>query len=115
MLHSYGKRQAIVNREAQEPDWTPDELAVLDRLTSPAAVQEFLDGIPYSADPIYRSPRSALRDRKAHCFDGALFAAAAFRRLGLPPLLVDLRSVRDDDHILTVFRRHGHWALAGAG
>ena len=32
---------------------------------------------------------------------------------GYPPLLVDLEAVRDDDHVLAVFRRGGHWgALA---
>jgi hypothetical protein len=85
--------------------WTRAELAVLDRLTEPSRIQRFLDRLSYSADPIYRCPRSVLRDRKAHCFDGALFAAAALRRLGHPPLLVDMRAVRDDDHIIAIFRR----------
>src|SRR5258708_14895576 len=69
-------------------------------LGSPAAIQGFLDSIPYSADPFYRCPRRVLRDRRAHCFDGALLAAAALRRLGLPPLIVDLYAERDDDHML---------------
>jgi hypothetical protein len=80
------------------------ERALLDRLTSPGRVQAFLDSIPYSAEPVYRSPRSVMRDRKAHCFDGALFAAAALRRIGHRPLLVDLRAVRDDDHVIAVFK-----------
>ena len=50
-----------------------------------------------------------LAERRAHCYDGALFAAAALRRLGHPPLLVDLQAVRDDDHVLAVFRVRGHW------
>jgi hypothetical protein len=50
-----------------------------------------------------------LRERRANCYDGALFAAAALRRLGHPPLLVDLRAVRDDDHVLAVFRARGAW------
>jgi hypothetical protein len=87
--------------------WTRREVAVLDRLSDPVRIQAFLDRIPYSADPVYRCPRSVLRDRKAHCFDGALFAAAALRRLGHPPLLVDMRAVRDDDHIIALFTRHG--------
>jgi hypothetical protein len=82
---------------------------VLGRLSDPVAIQAFLDRVPYSADPVYRSPRSVLRDRKAHCFDGAVFAAAALRRLGHVPLLVDMRAVRDDDHIIAVFRRDGHF------
>jgi len=89
--------------------WSTAEHKVLDRLTSPYAIQSYLDHTPYSADPIYRSPRSVLRDRKAHCFDGAMFAAAALRRLGLPPLLVDLRSINDDDHVIAVYRWRRHW------
>jgi hypothetical protein len=80
---------------------------VFERLRDPARIQGFLDRIPYSTDPFYRCPRRVLRDRKAHCFDGALFAAAALRRLGYAPLLVDMRAIRDDDHILAIFRRDG--------
>jgi hypothetical protein len=97
-----------VSRPRGRGRWNRGELAVLDRLTDPAGIQGFLDTLPYSADKIYRCPRSVLRDRKAHCFDGALFAAAALRRLGHPPLLVDMRAVHDDDHIIAIFRRHGH-------
>lgn len=89
--------------------WTRDELAVFDRLDSPHRIQQFLDTVPYSTEPVYRSPRSVLRDRKAHCLDGALLGAAALRRLGFPPLIVDMQAVRDDDHILAVFRLDGCW------
>jgi hypothetical protein len=41
--------------------------------------------------------------------EGALFGAAALRLLGYPPLLLDLEAVRDDDHVLAIFRAHGHW------
>lgn len=96
-------------RAGGQETWTSDELAVFDRLDSPDNIQQFVDAIPYSTDPIYRSPRSVLRDRKAHCFDGALLGAAALRRIGFPPLIVDMQAVRDDDHILAVFRLDGHW------
>jgi hypothetical protein len=76
-------------------------------LDTPFKVQQFLDSIPYSDDKIYRCPLSVLRDRKAHCFDGAVFAAAALRRLGYPPVLLDQRAVRDDDHVLALYRRNG--------
>jgi hypothetical protein len=87
--------------------WTRAELIVFGRLTDPARIQAFLDRIPYSTDSFYRCPRTVLHDRRAHCFDGALFAAAALRTLGYPPLLVDMRAVRDDDHILAIFRHRG--------
>jgi hypothetical protein len=86
--------------------WNRTELAALARLASPSAIQSFLDRVPYSADPIYRCPRRVLADRKAHCFDGALFAAATLRRISHPPLLLDLRAVRDDDHVIAVFKQH---------
>jgi hypothetical protein len=41
--------------------------------------------------------------------EGALFGAATLRVQGFPPLLLDLEAVRDDDHVLAIFRQHGHW------
>lgn len=87
--------------------WSAAERRLLQGLSRPDLIQAFLDGIEYSADPIYRSPRSVIRDRKAHCFDGALFAACALRRLGHRPRLVDLGAVRDDDHVIALFERDG--------
>lgn len=89
--------------------WTDRELEIFQPLASPFAIQTFLDDIPYSADPIYRCPRSVIRDRKAHCFDGALFAAAALRRLGYTPCVLDMLAERDDDHLLALFKEDGCW------
>jgi hypothetical protein len=41
--------------------------------------------------------------------EGALFAAAALEVHGHPPLLLDLEAVRDDDHVLALYRLSGHW------
>jgi hypothetical protein len=87
--------------------WTDDERRTLDALAGPGAIQAFLDGLEYSPDPFYRSPRSVMRDRRAHCFDGAVLAACALERIGLPPRLLDLRAVNDDDHVVAVFERRG--------
>ncbi|RPI18209.1 MAG: hypothetical protein EHM61_16450 [Acidobacteria bacterium] len=89
--------------------WTPEERSILRELDTPAKIQCFLDSIRYSTDPVYRSPRSVLRDRKAHCLDGALFAAAALRLIGHPPRIVDMKAVRDDDHLLAIFKRKGRF------
>lgn len=89
--------------------WTTEEITAFQPLNSPFEIQMFLDAIPYSPDPFYRSPRSVIRDRKAHCFDGALFAAAALRRLGYAPLVLDMLAERDDDHLLALFREEGFW------
>jgi hypothetical protein len=89
------------------------ELAGLKRLNTPQKVQAFLDDeVGYNKEPdgeTCRSPRRVLRDRVAHCMEGALFAAAALRLQGRPPLIVDLEAVRDDDHLLAVFRADGYW------
>ena len=90
--------------------FSKSELTVFQTLTTPLKIQEFLWKLPYSADDCYRSARSVLRDRTAHCFDGALFAAAALRHIGFLPLLVDLLpNGRDDDHVLALFKVNGHW------
>lgn len=81
------------------------EQEALAGLNSPVAIQAFLDGVEYGADPFYRSPRRILRDGRAQCFDGAVFAAAALRRLGDRPRILDMRAVNDDDHVIAVFRR----------
>ncbi len=88
---------------------TDDERRTLAALTTPARIQAFLDETPYSTDPFYRAPLRVLRERRAHCVDGALFAASALRRLGHPPLVVDLAAVRDDDHVIAVYRVDGCW------
>lgn len=76
---------------------------------SPAEIQKFLDSIPYNAGEDCKSPARVYRERSAHCFEGALFAAACLRRLGEPPLLVDLRAWNDDDHVIAVFKKRGCW------
>ncbi|MFH0730585.1 MAG: hypothetical protein V2B19_30100 [Pseudomonadota bacterium] len=93
---------------------SPQERLTMSRLGSPEKIQAFLDKIPYSAEPIYRCPLRVLRDRLAHCFDGALFAAAALRQIGHPPLILDMiPDSRDDDHILALYKKNDHWgALA---
>ena len=92
-----------------EERWGAAELEVLGSLASPSAVQGFLDSVPYSVEPVYRCPRSVLRDRTAHCFDGAVFAAAALSHHGFPARVFQLRAVRDDDHVLATFRVDGAW------
>ena len=96
--------------------FTPAERAVFRRLRSPETIQRFLDDLAYNKEPggpTCRSPRRVLRDRTGHCMEGALFGAAALRMLGYPPLLLDLEAVRDDDHVLAIFRARGCWgALA---
>jgi len=90
-------------------EWPDFACETLEKLDTPWKIQAFLDATPYSTEPIYRSPLSVLRDRRAHCFDGALLAAAALRRLGQRPLIVDMRAHNDDDHVLAIFKQNHHF------
>lgn len=87
--------------------WTEEEQTFLATLDAPWKIQEFLDSIPYNTDHQTRSPRRVMRDRRAHCTEGAIFAAAALRFHGHPPLLLDLRAENDDDHVIAVYRVRG--------
>ena len=86
------------------------ERRIIAQLTTPRKIQDFLDGLPYSVESIYRCPLRVFQEHTAHCFDGALFAAAALRRLGYPPLVLNMSAiVEDDDHLLALYKRDGHW------
>lgn len=80
-------------------------------LTSPAAIQAYLDSLPYIAEELDRSPLRVMTDGQCHCLDGGLFAALALARLGHRPLVLDLRPDpgKDDDHVLAVYQVDGLW------
>ncbi|MBI4351324.1 MAG: hypothetical protein HY550_07790 [Elusimicrobia bacterium] len=90
-----------------------ERLAVLRRLNTPRKVQDFLDyelsyndGKPNTC----LSPLEVLKRGKAHCIEGAMFAAAAFLFHGRRSLLLDLRAnPRDDDHVIAPFLEKGRW------
>jgi hypothetical protein len=82
-------------------------------LKTPAAIQACLDEFDYDAEAGTRSPLWTKKEGKANCFEGALFAAAALRESGRPPLVVDMTAVNDDDHVIAVYKEDRHWgALA---
>ncbi len=89
------------------------ELQPLRRLRTGRAIQDFLDTIPINKErggETCSSPAVTLRRRSAHCLEGALVAALALWMHGEPPLLMDLKTTRDDvDHIVALFRRDGFW------
>ncbi len=89
--------------------WTEEEKKFLKTLDNPDKIQVFLDSIDYNPNYECRSPRWVIRKRSAHCFEGALFAAAVLEFIGYKPLIVDMRAVNDDDHVIAVFKEDGHW------
>ena len=89
--------------------FTPAELRKLRGLKTPHGIQRLLDAMPYHLADTAWSPRRVLKENTSHCFEGALFAAAALRVNGYPPLILDLEADRDTDHVIAVYRTHGHW------
>lgn len=89
--------------------WTQSELNFISRFKKPYDIQLFLDSVPYNPNPECRSPRKVLAEQKAHCFEGALFAAAMLRELGLKPLILDIMAENDDDHVIAVFKIRDRW------
>lgn len=91
-----------------EAQLTESERGLLASMTTPRKIQDFLDAVAYEPEYFNRSPLRVLRERRGHCLDGAIFAAAALRRLGYPPLVLDLipEPLLDDDHVLAVFRKN---------
>ncbi len=90
----------------------PQELLVVWReLKSPAAIQEYLDSLPYKAEELDRSPLRVMTDGQGHCLDGGIFAALALWRIGFPPLILDLVPAPglDDDHVLALYREERRW------
>lgn len=86
-----------------------EDLRTLRALKTPARIQKFVDELTYQYANTAWSPQRVLRERKGHCLEGALLAAAALRVNGYPPLLIDLEAVQDDDHVLAVYREHSLW------
>ncbi len=101
-------RRSHIGEKGREV-WSKSERRLLARLNRPEKVQAFLDALPYNTGPDSLSPRRVIRERWAHCFGGALFAAAALRFYGHGAKVIDLMAVRDDDHVIAIFKQHDCW------
>jgi len=92
---------------------TPREFAILKRLSTPAKIQAFLNTIPINHEiggETVLSVREVLRQRRAHCIEGAMLAAAALWANGDPPLVMHLDcDTSDYPHVIALFRRGGAW------
>lgn len=89
--------------------WTTSELDFIRQFKIPHDIQLFLDSIPYNPNAECRSPRKVIAGQKAHCFEGALFAAAMLRELDYKPLIIDMMAENDDDHVIAVFQNRDLW------
>jgi hypothetical protein len=92
---------------------SPGEFQVLRRLSDPHRIQAFLNDTPINHEPdgeTVLSVREVIRQRRAHCIEGAMFAACALWVHGDPPLVMHLDCHESDyPHVIALFRRHGAW------
>ncbi len=81
------------------------------QLTTPFAIQNYLDSLRYVAEERNRSPLNVMLDGQCHCLDGGFLAALCLWRFGFPPLLIDVVPDPgvDDDHVLALYRIEGRW------
>ena len=108
-LKTVARSKSGSRRDAPSFGFTSSELRTLRALKSPAGIQRFLDELPYNLSFTARSPQKVLHDRTASCLEGGIFAAAALRVLGFPPLIFDLEAEQDTDHVVAIFKVRGHW------
>jgi hypothetical protein len=104
-----GNRRGHDRKRRESFGLTPGDLRTLRALKTPARIQKFVDAIAYQYADTAGSPARVLRERKGHCLEGALIAAAALRVNGHPPLVMDLEAVRDDDHVVALYCERGLW------
>jgi hypothetical protein len=97
------------------PDFnlTEKELSILKKLNTPKKIQDFLNKLTINFEPdgdTCMSPRKVLKEKSAHCIEGAMLAALALKLSGRPALVVDLTAtIKDFDHVIAVFKEHGRW------
>jgi hypothetical protein len=98
-----------MNKTMNSWGFTGSELRKLRSLKTPYGIQRLLDDMPYHLEDTAWSPRRVLRENTSHCYEGALFAAAALRMNGYPPLIWDLEAEHDTDHVIAIYRVDGCW------
>lgn len=90
---------------------SPAELALFKKLSTPQKIQDYLDTLPINFElsgETYFSATRVLKEKTAHCLEGAVLAAAVLAFHGNTPLLLDLRTNdHDEDHVVALFRQNG--------
>jgi hypothetical protein len=94
--------------------FTAAERRLIARLKTPAAVQRWLNRLPYNMEPppgraTLRSFRRVVRHHTAHCLEAALAAAVILEQHGYPPLVISFESIDELDHVIFIYRHQGRW------
>ncbi len=96
-------------------NYSPQEHSLFRKLSTPAKIQDYLNSIQFNFEKRGQtcfSPREVIKNKAAHCAEGAIFAAAALEFQGYKPVILDLRSTTkpyDYDHVIAVYKKDGHF------
>lgn len=88
--------------------FTAEERRIIEVCDTPEKAQDFIDSVPYNfeSDGVarLRSFRRVVRDRLAHCFEGAITIATILAHHGFPPRILCVEA-RDIDHMIFLYKR----------
>jgi hypothetical protein len=88
------------------------ELQIITRLNTTAKVQDFVTGVRYNkSDRV--SIVDVIRKETGDCLEAAAFASVVLTYHNIPNQIMDLHSVRDEDHVLCVFTQRGRLGAIG--
>lgn len=84
------------------------------KLNTPNKIQDYLDSIPFNYEKsgeTCMSPINTLKEKKAHCIEGALLASVALWVNNKEPIIVNLKvnNKKDFDHIITIYNENGYY------
>lgn len=93
--------------------FTQKEKEILKKINTPAKVQDFISGLEFNFEKhgeTLRSPLFVLRNKKGHCFEGALLGAYILSLHGFTSYLIHLKTTNDDyDHVIAPFKIGSFW------
>ena len=93
--------------------FTKKEITLMQKLDTPAKIQDFLNALKFNFEEkgeTLKSPIMILRKRNAHCMEGALLGAYILSLHGFLPLILHLQTTKDDfDHVISPFKQYGLW------
>ena len=109
------KRLPLPRADRASPPALPlhaNERRLIARLRTPAAVQDWLNALPYNTErggETLRGFRGVVRTGTAHCLEAALSAAVILEQHRYPPLVLSFESIDLLDHVIFVYRGPHGW------
>ncbi len=97
------------NSNFQFKNFPKKVLRKINSLNTPKKITSYIDNLNYNYSDSSLSPLDVLQENKAQCLQAALTASCLFNYHNHPPLLLDLRAVRDEDHVLCIYQVDGYW------